>query len=335
MNPISYCLRCTCVLMLMTASAFAVQTLSADGLRRLGRTAFEEGRDADAEGKLRLSLDQFQKDGDAFEIAQTLADLASVLLTLNRAQESEELLNRAVKMMPAAAHPSDASRVLGNLAAVYGRTGRYDAAVSTFSRAVRLLEDHQPDDPHMVLALSNLGAVYAAMGEYKKAGKHLERALQLAEKRFSADDPGYMPVLANLAAVAEGRKKWDLAESYLLRAVRIAALSLRPDHPDTAVLYEHLGVVHFRRRKLGDAEAELRRALDIYERNLGKEDFRTVSVALKLADVLTAEGIHEQAAAIYRDVLPIQERLEARDRRIRAELEYTRSLTDPELLRKR
>ena len=89
------------------------------------------------------------------------------------------------------------------------------------------------------------------------------------------------------------------------------------------------------------------------------ESFRSVGVSLTLAKVLTTERRYDEARILYSEVLPVQERLfgpkapevaatlerfasllhtmksrepadelEARARRIRAELAYTRSVAD-------
>ena len=104
---------------------------------------------------------------------------------------------------------------------------------------------------------------------------------------------------------------------------------------------------------------ELRRALDIQQTAFAPESVRSVSTSLTLAKVLTAQRRYEEARILYSDVLPVQERLlgpktpevattledfakllhtmkthksadelEARARRIRAELLYTRSVKD-------
>src|SRR5262249_22536622 len=132
-----------------------------------------------------------------------------------------------------------------------------------------------------------------------------------------------------------------------------------PDHPHRALILEHLGVVHYRQKKLSQAEIELRRALDITHSALGTESFLSVRTSLHLAKVLVSELRYDEARILYSNVLPIQERLlgtkapevattlenfgrllhtmkshkpademEARARRIRAELAYTRSVTD-------
>jgi len=332
-------------------------------LRQLGRDAFQEGRYADATQEFRIALAEFEKNGDSVEIAETLGDLAVVLVAQEAYAQAEPLLDRALALMlqGGAAHASGISRLLVNLGALYASTGRLSAAEGTFNRVVRLLERYAKDDPHLILVLGNLGSVHIKMANYKQARRELEWALSLAELRLERSHRDFLPALINLAALYERRKNWLRAESYLVRAAHIAALALQPNHPDRAVILEHLGVVHFRQKKLAEAEKELRSALDIQSHALGLESVRTISVSLNLARVLTARGQYDEASGLYTRALPMQERrlgsktpefatalenfarllhamknpkaakeMEARARRIRRELAYTRSVSDPQ-----
>jgi tetratricopeptide (TPR) repeat protein len=368
MNPNSCWRRSACLLMAIMSFGMVKtvvgQDLSAENLRRLGRHAIDEGRYSDAERALRFALERFVKDANSFEVAQTLGDLASVFAAQERYSEAEQLLDRALSMMETmprgvGAYPSETSRLLGNLAALYQLTGRFQLAESTYNRDLRLLEQYKPSDPHIVVVLSNLGTLYVKNGKYKQAEKCLLKALDLAEKRLVRDHPDFLAVLINFAALYQRQKKWALAESYLIRATGIAEHSLRPDHPDRAALLQHLGVVHYRQGKLQEAEMELRRALDIQHAAVAAENFRSVSMSLNLAKVLTGQRRYDEARILYSDVLPVQERLfgskapevattledfarllhtmkshkpadelEARAKRIRAELAYTRSVKD-------
>src|SRR5262249_35209351 len=144
--------RSTCLLMLILffgvlKTSFG-QELTAENLRRLAKQAFDEGRYSDAERELRLALETFVKDANAFEVAQTLGDLSGVFAAHARYSEAEQLLNRGVSMIEAVpngveAHPSETSRLLDNLAAVYQLTGRFQLAEATFNRALRLLEKYK------------------------------------------------------------------------------------------------------------------------------------------------------------------------------------------------
>jgi len=242
------------------AKAWAAQDASAENLRQLGLDSFDQGRYSDAERDLRLALDAFAVGRNSFGTAQTFTDLAAVLSAEERFLEAERLLDLALQLMPegSGAHARETARVLGYLAALYEQTGRNAAAESAFNRAVRVLEQYEPEDPHVVALLSNLGSLRVQTGNYKQAQIELRKALDLGERRFGADHRDLVPILINLAGLYQRRSKWVLAESYLLRAASIIERSLRPDHPDRAVVLEHLGVVHYRQRKLSQAETELR-----------------------------------------------------------------------------
>jgi len=326
-------------------------------LRRLGLEAFAQGRYSDAEAKLRLALRSLDAIANPLEIVQTLGDLGSVLLAEERFSETELVLSQALKMLrqDAASYTQTTSRLLSNLGALYVHTGRSDAAETVFNRALKIVEQYEPDEQQMATILSNLGSIYVQNRNYKRAQMILEKALDHAEKKLTKVDPDLIPILTNLAALHERKKNWKVAESYLLRADRIAEQSLRPDHPDRSIILEHLGIVHYGQNRLQPAEIELRHALDIERSTFGTDSIRTARVSLNLAKVLTAARQYDEARLLYTSGLPVQEKwlgantpevattlerfanllritkneeradeLQARAKRIRAELAYVR-----------
>jgi tetratricopeptide (TPR) repeat protein len=317
-------------------------------VRRAGRVALDAGDYALAERQFRVALEQFEKTGDAAQTAQTLGDLAAVFETTGHYSQSEQILMAALALTPRD------PRLISNLGALYVKTARKDQAKAAFKQALQLLP---LDDPHTAVLLSNLGTLYTGDRSYRQARKTLERALAIAEKHLPVNDPDFAPILTNLAGLAQRQKKWALAESYLLRAFYIIGTSGNMRQRDRALVLQHLGIVHYQQQKLAQAESELRQALEIETKTFGTETVRTVSIALSLARVLVASRDYDEARTLYTVVLPLQERLlgantsevaatldqfakllqslnqrgpamemEARAKRIRAELAYTRSV---------
>jgi tetratricopeptide (TPR) repeat protein len=172
-----YSIRFTCVLIvvvmmgLVTSGISAQHDWSGTDLRERARQAFNEGRYADADRDLRVALADFEEAGSRLDIAETLGDMTSVLIALERYSQAEPLLDRALTIMPekTGAHAPLTARLLGNLGAVYAQTGRDSDAASAFQRAIGLLEQYANDDPHIVILLSNLGVVHVKNGKYKQA----------------------------------------------------------------------------------------------------------------------------------------------------------------------
>src|SRR6185369_13238262 len=131
-------IRYTCALTLTFVIAFVTCGISAQrdtpgtASRELGRQAFTEGRYSDADRELRLALREYENVGDPLEIAETLGDLGSVLVAQERYSDAEQMLNRALALMPetTAEHARLKSRLLGNLGALYVHIGRDSEAAS-------------------------------------------------------------------------------------------------------------------------------------------------------------------------------------------------------------
>jgi tetratricopeptide (TPR) repeat protein len=183
MSPNSCWRKCAFFLIVIVAIAIAKtsvgQGMTAENWRRLGREAFDQGRYSEAERDFRLALEEFGKRGNSFETAQTLEDVANLWVAEERYSDAEQLLDRALKMMAGEVdpHPHETSRLLGNLGALYGQTARPREAEAAFNRALRLLEQYEPHDRHMVVLFSSLGALHAREGNDRHAWTDLRKAL--------------------------------------------------------------------------------------------------------------------------------------------------------------
>lgn len=343
--------------------AFAYQAAAAQEVRQLGLKSFSAGKYFEAERQLRTALDGFMIAGDPLNIASTLRDLAGVRQVQGGFAESEQLLVRALGVMTqvGGSHPREKARILANLGSVYGQLGQRKLAAAAFEDALRLLQKELPDDPQIAVIFSNIAVVHIEAEDFKSARTALQNALRHADRTLPGEHADRVAILTNLAALAQREKKWSVAESYLARATKIAEVSLPSDHPELGLVLEHLGVVHYRQKKLVQAEVELRRALEIGQTALGPGSFRTVSVTLSLAKVLAAGHRYTDAAPLFGAALAGQERLfgpataevattlelyakllhelkndapaadmQARAKRIRAELSYTIKVGDAE-----
>src|SRR5262245_39735209 len=128
----------TCVLPVIFIIALVVSSIAvprestAEDFRQRGRDAFDEGRYSVSERPLRLALAEFETRSDSIEIAETLGDLATVLIAQERYSQAEPLLVRALASLPTetVGHAGTTSRLLANVGALYVQTGRDEEAES-------------------------------------------------------------------------------------------------------------------------------------------------------------------------------------------------------------
>jgi tetratricopeptide (TPR) repeat protein len=286
---------------------------AAEELRRQAGQAFQERRYADAERVLRLALEKFETNRDAFldKITATLGELSSVLTSQERYSEAEQILQRSIEIMKTQelSRHGRISIVMGNLGSLYQLTGRFKDAERTLNEALRSAQKYLgPEAPYVAVLHSNLAAVYARAGKDKRAEESVRKALAIGEKNFGKDSVELQPALVNLAAIYERDKKWAAAETTLIRTLAIVENSKGTDDPDASLILEHLAVVHFKQKKLEKAEAELRRAIDI-ERTLNQtRAIRTASLSFNLARVLSARAKYDEARTLFGEALEGHER---------------------------
>src|SRR5688572_16598268 len=111
------------ICVLLTASPAAAQEQTADELWQLGRQSAFEGKPVEAERFFRLALQRLEANeaADGQRVAETLAELVSVLISQQRTEEAEKLLRRALGIAGAETRVRlrQMSILLGNLGTLY------------------------------------------------------------------------------------------------------------------------------------------------------------------------------------------------------------------------
>lgn len=134
--------------------------------------------------------------------------------------------------------------------------------------------------PHSGEANHNLGNALRLAGDMGGALRHYQLA--------ATAEPPPIQALADLGTLLISLEEFGAAEPWL-----VAALERDPDNVDAL---DGLGAVELRQGRAISAERRHRRALEISPGNR--------SSAMNLAMALRYQGLHGEAAAIYRDLLP-------------------------------
>lgn len=218
--------------------------------RRLGRLA-------SARRAARLGLDALPPGPGAargdLELLAAIIEIADLRYGAARA-----LLDRAEATFASTGQASGQARAIMALGIVLNLTGRPDAAVATFTRALQVVGPD--DDPRMYATLlGNLGEIHLNRGDHHAASEALAEAVRLKRAHGARHDEGGLRVALALALAHAGDRDAALAE---LTAARDLAAALADRLLESTVECRS-GDVH---RVLGDADSSRRsyaRALDI------------------------------------------------------------------------
>ena len=165
--------------------------------RRLGRDP------AAAEAELRAALALLEEHApDHADVASVLLNLGAVLYDLERYQEGEAILTRALDLQIAAygeRHPNVA-KALNNRSAVRQRAGRLAAALADAERALAIKEEVDgPDHPSLASTLTNVGSALGDLGRVAESIPYLERAVAIIERAHGPTYPRLISARINLA----------------------------------------------------------------------------------------------------------------------------------------
>lgn len=288
------------------------------------------GRYQEGERACREAVAIFETvDGPASaDLANALIEQGRLLDRLDRLQEAEVLLDRAIAILdallnPPAQSPDDGApeadaalirdelrRLLigGELArvGVVRASGRLDEAEVLARQALAHAEAAFSDgDQLLAEALNALGMIHKFQGRYADAEPLYQRALALVATLD--DDEAEATLLHNLGGLCHARGDFAAGEPSARRAVELREARLGPDHPATAADREAWGALLEGLGRLSEAEQAYTAALAAFEAHQGPDSLEAASSRAALGSVQHGQGRLDEALASYRRALGIRE----------------------------
>src|SRR5262249_32815677 len=130
-------------------------------------------------------------ENDAPAIAESLDYLGGALIRLERFDEAQPLLAKALTIREA--HRDDAplalARTLESMAWLYRYSGKYDAAAPFIDRALAIRRRVAPDHPDIGLAIELQGDVLFLEGNIAAGQRAWAEALAILERTLRVDHP--------------------------------------------------------------------------------------------------------------------------------------------------
>jgi serine/threonine protein kinase/Tfp pilus assembly protein PilF len=204
-------------------------------------------------------------------------------------------------------HP-DVAQAIANAASVLDQMGRAADAEAAHRRALAIRERSLgPDHVDVAGSLNSLGGILWVRGERDEGMRCLERALDIRVRALGPNHQSVGNTLNNIAVLSIKAGDRVRGEELLRRALAVQEAALAPDHPDLATPIANLAFLCDDLGKHADAEALGRRALAIREKSLGPSHPDTAIAVSNLAWTLKEQGKREEALACYRRALPIFE----------------------------
>lgn len=255
---------------------------------KLGRTCQAATRYEDAVMVFKTAVaDAERVKRDEQEVIGYLALYADTLLLLQRNEEADQAVQRAVQLAEHrhAASPVDQAQVFSTLGMIYYRQKRYEKAEVLAQRAMELAEKNKPvGDKTIAIYRGDLGSILLHLpARLDDADKLLHEAMEVLQKALKPDAAEFMPLQQDLVSLSLLRNKPDEALAHAQESWRLCKLHYPAEHPETARTLALLGKTFDKLKQTDKARSCYEKARDIFEITLGKDHPQTIEMKANLA----------------------------------------------------
>ncbi len=231
-------------------------------------------------------------------------EVASILLSLDRVEEAQPLLERGFEDALRHRDEHTAAEAAIQLIDLLARKGVREHQTEWLARAALGLAEGDATDAHLIGgALLAYGNMYLEQELEREAEPYYVAAIQRLEQAYGPEHPDLVVPLLYHGEVLSMLKRRDESDALMQRALRIAETAYGPDHPQVAVALKLIGFEALDQGRMDEAKVAFDRAYAINEAAFGP-DHPTVagSLAMRMAP-LAHEGKHAEAIAIGEEAL--------------------------------
>jgi tetratricopeptide (TPR) repeat protein/transcriptional regulator with XRE-family HTH domain len=276
---------------------------AADLLHRVGSYLYERGQFRVAERPFRraLAIRERVLGPDHSALAQSLSDLALLLMARGKHAEAEALYRRALTIQERVLGPvhPDVGVTLNDLAMLGFFIGNYAEVEGLHQRARRIFEQTLgPTHHNVATSLNNLAKFYVVQGRHEEAERLMRQALAIRSAVQGADHPDVANSLHHLAGLYAAQGKYAEAEPLYACALGMRERSLGSVHPSVAETLDDLARLKAAQDGRDHAEALFQRALAIREQCLGTSHPAVADTLEGYADLLRRVGRPGEAAQL-------------------------------------
>jgi CHAT domain-containing protein len=255
---------------LLEAAGPAEEASLAVAYANLGVNYRQAGNYVQAQRYLRDSLQLRQRLLPAGDpgLAMSYANLGALALQRGRFDEAEHDLGKAAQGLQAApAYRASYLAVLGNLAALYRRSGDYDKAELYFKRLLEAAPSTASGTRReRIAALNGLGDLYRLLSDLERAEAVLQEALSLSNDT-ATDAALKAETLNNLAVLYQQSCRYPPAQQALQTSLTLLAGRYGLGHEKTLAVKQNLGLAQYRAGRLDDARSTLQTVLASHQRH--------------------------------------------------------------------
>jgi serine/threonine protein kinase len=231
-------------------------------------------------------------------------EVASILLTLDRIDEAQPLLERAFEDALKARDQHTAADAAIQLVDLLARRGMGEDKTQWLARAALGLAEGDGSDVRLIAgALLGYGGIFLERELEREAEPYFVAAIERLEAAFGPEHPGLVVPLLYHGEILTRLKRRDEADALMQRALALAESAYGPDHPQVAVALKLIGFEALSEGRLDEAQAAFDRSYAINEAAFGPDHPKTAGALGMRMTPMAEQGRHAEAIAIGEETL--------------------------------
>ena len=189
---------------------------------------------------------------------------------------------------------------LSNLAVILFSLQRFDESEAKLKKALQVCEKvHGYNDSNTLKVINNLADFYSEQEQFKNAEIFYEKGLEISEKVYGAKNPFTLKILCKLSSVFIASGQIDKAESNLTLASKLLKNIDLTDNKSKINIYIKLSESYQKINKNDHANNFLNEALNLNEKIHGPSHPDTIQNLNLLADFYKSQGRYDEADDYY------------------------------------
>jgi serine/threonine-protein kinase len=257
---------------------------------------------AEAEHRAALELRQRLTQDKDSAVANSMANLASTLLQMDRTEEAMELSQRALTLRQSVFGPNHSvvAHSYETLGSAKEALGDLEGAEEAFRESLRIRKISGGEDhPWVAGARNNLGNALMSQDRYAEAEEQLQLAVDALERSLGPNSRDTAMVRQNLASCLARRGKNEQADAEYRRAIDASVAALGPSHPQVARSRHNYSNLLMELGRLEEAERQIVAAIDIRAQKFPRTSVVLGTSYFNLGEVLRLSGRSALAASEY------------------------------------
>ena len=273
------------------------------------------------EAKIADALDEALKNIDT-DLANEPEIQAEILMTIGSTYVGQAQYDKALPILQRSIEKFDqvlgednpkSIQAFGVISNILFYTGKQSEAEKVNRKVLDYYRSHPPSDEiqirDMVANLNDLANIQNYNSNFAEAEKLYREAIELAKKLSGKNRGGLPGVLGNLAWLLHSKGDFAEALNYYNQAHQEIRNSGNEDKVEAGILFNKIGVAYNEMGDYQNAEIYYQRAYPILTKQLGEENFYTVSTMYRNAYNYYKQGKLDESEKLVNGSLEIQRKM--------------------------